>query len=431
MSSLWQSKTGKLFIGGCGTQLGLLMTFGGLIVMVLVCAVCASSSALTIGMSQPRAAQMPATGSVETPTPAAELVQLRQEVDLLLDRVQYLRDNVPTVAPPTPSPTPVPPTPMVTAGQAAVNLRSGPGVNYSRIGRLPLGESLPIVGRNASSSWWLVATPGGGVAWVSALAVGATFVDDTIPVVSIPALLVQPAAQSVQPGADLGQSFQPPATAPEASYPAVLPETGPNMPRGTPTAVAGQSRRFVQDTLGYKQLIRRMLLPTVSESFSPHGDLIAITERISLYTITPDGTTQRILLEDDETIDLVGGAVWSPDGQYLAFAANHLRRDCDPCRTVGLVRMSDGEISYLEPPPSAGLDLPRWTQDGRLLVVAYSDELSEGNVYSYDISGRQGERASGSYVLSSSHDGQKWFPWLPGRSWDLSRAEGISSYYSD
>jgi hypothetical protein len=285
------------------------------------------------------------------------------------------------------------------------------------------------VGRNGSSSWWLVATPGGGVAWVSAMVVGATHVDDTIPVVSIPALLVQPASQSIQPGPALAQSFQPPVTAPEPSYPVVLPETGPAPPRGTPTAVPSQSRRFVQDTLGYKQLIRRMLLPTVSESFSPHGDLIAITERITLNVITPDGTTKRILLEDDDTIDLVGGAVWSPDGRFLAFAANRLE-GCDPCRTVGLARLSDGEISYLEPPPNAGLDLPRWTQDGRLLVVAFSDELSGGNVYSYDISGR-GEQASGSYVLSSSHAGQKWFPWLPGRLWDLSQAEGVSSYYGD
>jgi len=171
MNLLWRSKTGKLFIGGCGTQLGLLLTLGGLIAVVLACAICASSSALSLRLTQPQAAQLPAPESVETPAAAAEIVQLRQEVDLLLGRVQYLRGNVPTVAPPTLTPTPIPPTPMVTAGQAAVNLRSGPGVNYSRIGRLPVGGSLPIVGRNSGSSWWLVATPGGGVAWVSALVV--------------------------------------------------------------------------------------------------------------------------------------------------------------------------------------------------------------------------------------------------------------------
>jgi hypothetical protein len=208
-------------------------------------------------------------------------------------------------------PTPTPPTPMATASQSGVNLRSGPGVNYNRIGRLALGESLPIVGRNNDSSWWLVATPGGGVAWVSAMVVATTYADDTLPVVSIPALLVQPAAaQSIQPPANSDG----PGSGSMATFPVILPETGPEpgpislAPPGTPTAMPNEARRFVQDTLGYKQLIRRLLLPTVSESFAPHGDQIAITERIGLYTITPDGATKRVLLEDDDRYDLA--AIW-------------------------------------------------------------------------------------------------------------------------
>jgi uncharacterized protein YgiM (DUF1202 family) len=431
MHSFWKSKTGKLFIGGCGTQLGMVFTFGGLLVLILACTVCVSSSALSIGLTQ-QAATAPTTEPTESALPPAELTLLRGEVDSLLVRVKDLRENVPTVAPPTPIPTPTPPTPMITASQAAINLRSGPGVNYTRIGRLPLGESLPIVGRNQDSSWWLVATPGGGVAWVSATVVAATYADDKIPVVSIPALLVQPGVAGVQPA-------QPVSSASGSAFPVVLPSTGSvtptpalqvALPPGTPTAVASQGRRFVQDTLGYKQLIRRMLLPTVSESFSPHGDQIAVTERITLYTITPDGSTKRVLLEDDESIDLVGGAVWSPDGRYLAFAADQVQ-ECGFCQTVGLVRVSDGTISYLEPPHhTLGLDQPRWTQDGRLLVNAHPGEPIQGIVHVYDVSG-QGQIAAGSYVLSSSHDGQKWFPWQPGRLWEVSSAEGVDSYYSD
>jgi uncharacterized protein YgiM (DUF1202 family) len=431
MHSFWKSKTGKLFIGGCGTQLGMVFTFGGLLVLILACTVCVSSSALSIGLTQ-QAATAPTTEPTESALPPAELTLLRGEVDSLLVRVKDLRENVPTVPPPTPIPTPTPPTPMITASQAAINLRSGPGVNYTRIGRLPLGESLPIVGRNQDSSWWLVATPGGGVAWVSATVVAATYADDKIPVVSIPALLVQPGVAGVQPA-------QPVSSASGSAFPVVLPSTGSvtptpalqvALPPGTPTAVASQGRRFVQDTLGYKQLIRRMLLPTVSESFSPHGDQIAVTERITLYTITPDGSTKRVLLEDDESIDLVGGAVWSPDGRYLAFAADQVQ-ECGFCQTVGLVRVSDGTISYLEPPHhTLGLDQPRWTQDGRLLVNAHPGEPIQGIVHVYDVSG-QGQIAAGSYVLSSSHDGQKWFPWQPGRLWEVSSAEGVDSYYSD
>ena len=45
--------------------------------------------------------------------------------------------------------------------------------------------------------------------------------------------------------------------------------------------------------------------------------------------------------------------------------------------------------------------------------------------------GGEGQIAAGRYLLSSSHDGQKWFPWLPGKSWATDGAEGVSSYYSD
>ncbi len=430
MHPIWRSSTGKLFVGGCGAQLGLVLTFGGLLVTLLACAICGFSSALSLSLNQ-TVAQAQATPAGEAMVAPAEVELLRQEMDVLLARLKYLRQNVPTVAPPTPTPTPTPPTPMATASQSGINLRSGPGVDYNRIGRLALGESLPIVGRNNDSSWWLVATPGGGVAWVSAMVVAATYADDNLPVVSIPALLVQPAVQSIQPPAVLAG----PESGSMATFPVTLPETGPEpgpislAPPGTPTAVPNEARRFVQDTLGYKQLIRRLLLPTVSESFAPHGDQIAITERISLYTVTPDGATKRLLLEDDGRYDLAGGVVWSPDGRYLAFVANQIN-GCQYCRRVGLVRLGDGQITYLEPPSSAGLDLPRWTQDGRLLVTAHAGQPEQGAVYVYDTSG-QGQIASGRFSLSSSHNGQKWFPWQPGKVWETTSAAGVASYYAD
>jgi Tol biopolymer transport system component len=180
----------------------------------------------------------------------------------------------------------------------------------------------------------------------------------------------------------------------------------------------------VQDTLGYKQLIRRLLLPTVSESFSPDGAQIAITEKVKLYTITADGANSRVLLEDDDEIDLVGGVVWSPDGQYLAFVAKRLQGCTSSCGTVGLVRLGDGAVTLLKPPSGLNLDLPRWTQDGRILVNA------QGTVYVYDTSG-QSQPATGSYLLSSSHDGQKWFPWQPGKNWPLDPSRPVDSYYGD
>jgi hypothetical protein len=417
MSSFWNSNIGKLFIGGCGTQMGVLFVLGGLGATLLFCVVCATPTVLSLGLAQ--APQPPPVSIADSSSPE-EATLLRQGVVSLVEQIIDLRTNGLAVQPLTAASSPPPSKPIVIANQGAVNLRSGPSITYNRIGRLPLGGSLEIVGRAQDSNWWLVEAPG-GLAWISGDVTAAANVDDSIPVVTIPALLVQPA------------SLSPAVVAPTASSstggPAITSGPTPVPIPGTPTAVAGQSRRFAQDTVGYKQLVRRLLLPTVSESFSPHGDRLAITEKIKLYTIEVDGSSSRILLEDDDTINLLGDVVWSPDGEYIAFVADRLD-DCSLCRVVGLVAMGDGSINYLDPPAGAAIDRPRWTQDGRLLVTVYWTEPAEGAAYIYDTSG-QGQLAAGSYILSSSHAGQKWFPWQPGKVWQVDHPEGTGSYFSD
>jgi hypothetical protein len=399
--------------------------------MLLFCFVCASTNALTIGIAQqanPPAPVVPVIVQV-TATPPQEVTLLQQQVDSLQVKVQSLRAEALTPLPPAATATPIPPPPksIAMAAEGHVNLRAGPGEEYNRLGRLLLGDSVEIVGRNPDSTWWLVVTHNGQFAWVADMAVATFNIQDTLPVVSIPVLLVQ------LPGAQQAVAAAPAPPAAEITPAPALPtSTAPSVnitqPRGTPTVEAQASRRFVQDTLGYKQLIRRLLLPTVSESFAPHGERIAITEKIKLYTITTDGSTSRILLEDDDTINLIGDVVWSPDELYLAFVADR-RRDCDPCRTVGLARLGDGKISYLKFPPDAGADRPRWTQDGKLLVTIFWDTVENGTVYEYDTVGL-GQEAAGSYILSSSHNGQKWFPWLPGKVWQAD-SQQTDSYYSD
>jgi SH3-like domain-containing protein len=356
----------------------------------------------------------------------SEVVLLQERIELLTGKVIAIRANAPYLPTPTSTPLPPPPKPIVMAHQGGVNLRSGPSDEYFRVGRLAKGESLEIVGRNNDSSWWLVTTPGGSLAWLCSKVVSSYNVNNNIPVVTIPALLVQPNAGSGVAAASNAPGATPAAIGVQAP---VVSSVAVPLPAGTPTAAASASRRFVQDTLGYKQLIRRLLLPTVSESFSPDGAQIAITEKIKLYTITTEGANSRVLLEDDGKLDLVGGAVWSPDGRYLAFVANRLQ-NCDPCGTVGLVRLSDGALTLFDPPPGLGLDLPRWTEDGRLLVNAHPGDPAQGTVYVYDTSG-QGQVAAGNYLLSSSHDGQKWFPWQPGKTWQVGPAARADSYYGD
>jgi uncharacterized protein YraI len=68
----------------------------------------------------------------------------------------------------TPSPGASPPGltgPTVVAGTEAVNVRSGPGTSFARLGQLDPGVQASIIGRH--SDWWQVEY-GGAPAWVSA-----------------------------------------------------------------------------------------------------------------------------------------------------------------------------------------------------------------------------------------------------------------------
>ncbi len=81
-----------------------------------------------------------------------------------------------TIATPTPRPTPTPvatPTPTpppypVVVTNEAINLRSGPGTIYPRVGKTQPGLVYRIMGKNKQGSWWEIEMPGGKKAWISA-----------------------------------------------------------------------------------------------------------------------------------------------------------------------------------------------------------------------------------------------------------------------
>ncbi len=80
--------------------------------------------------------------------------------------------QLPTVAVPTVTGTPAGPMAVVSAGnEPQINLRSGPGSLYDKVGVLLVGQSVPAKGRSPKGEWILVDYPGvpGGQAWVYAL----------------------------------------------------------------------------------------------------------------------------------------------------------------------------------------------------------------------------------------------------------------------
>lgn len=101
--------------------------------------------------------------------------------------------------PPTPRPTSRPtPTavtkPIVQVRSTTVNLRSGPGTDYSVIGRATPGAQLPITGKNSANDWWQVCCVDGQRVWVAARVVDAHGPLSQVPVV--PASLTELALSS-------------------------------------------------------------------------------------------------------------------------------------------------------------------------------------------------------------------------------------------
>lgn len=111
-------------------------------------------------------------------------------------------DSPPPI-PATPTPIPATPTaappsqidnsPTLTA-LAALNIRSGPGLDYPTVGQLTPGQSVPITGKNPAGTWWQVNYPPGSssLAWANADAQYSTATHaENVPIVSLPAPLAE------------------------------------------------------------------------------------------------------------------------------------------------------------------------------------------------------------------------------------------------
>jgi hypothetical protein len=70
-------------------------------------------------------------------------------------------------SPPTPVPTPAPPQPEAVVATKVLNVRSGPGANYSRVGQIKEGERLKVIGRTDASDWLKIVTSNGQEGWVA------------------------------------------------------------------------------------------------------------------------------------------------------------------------------------------------------------------------------------------------------------------------
>lgn len=122
---------------------------------------------------------------------------------------------LPTEPPDTPTPESTPF--AIPAGDFNVNIRSGPGVDFPRIGRLSVDGSIAVVGRTASGEWWQVCCVDGESGWV-----WADVVEVRGPLEDVPVPLTVP--QGASPATAAPTSAAPTATRPP---PAPSPTSAP------------------------------------------------------------------------------------------------------------------------------------------------------------------------------------------------------------
>ncbi len=83
-------------------------------------------------------------------------------------------------------PTAAPGVPSLTAN-TNVNVRSGPGTHYHRIGLMVQGQTAEVIGRSPDGAWWVIKFPGvsSGQGWVSAAYVTTTGTEN-VPIIQPP-----------------------------------------------------------------------------------------------------------------------------------------------------------------------------------------------------------------------------------------------------
>jgi uncharacterized protein YraI len=186
-----------------------LLMMAALVLAVFVSAGCTAG--------EPEVAQVPPTKTPKptfTPTPewTPTPIVFATATPVVPPTPEATATPVPTEVPPSPTPEPAP---NFTAEQE-VNIRSGPGTSYPKLGSLAAGDSYEILGKNAASDW-LQFVYDGDPAWVSADMVtvsgnmGTVEVAQNIP--APPAPTARPVAPRPQP------TSPPPPTSPPAPPP--------------------------------------------------------------------------------------------------------------------------------------------------------------------------------------------------------------------
>jgi hypothetical protein len=94
----------------------------------------------------------------------------------------------------TAAPAPANDAPSLTVTNEFVNVRTGPSIEYERIGSLNQGQTAPVKGKSQDGQWWQISFPSGagGIGWVFGQYVEANAAGRNVPVASAPPLPPKP-----------------------------------------------------------------------------------------------------------------------------------------------------------------------------------------------------------------------------------------------
>lgn len=205
-------------------------------------------------------------------------------------------------APPTDSPNSTAPaavaattTGRIVTDGSRLNVRSGPGTNYSIIAKVASGQSVQLMGRSADGAWSQIALPDqpAGLGWV--------------------------ASRFITGG---NAAAAPEAATPNDNNTGVAPVAVVSAPTG-----GLRGKLVFQDRQGGMIYLYRLdsgALTTLTGGFdpslSPDGSRVVFTRgggENGIYLINSDGSDEHKIFGERE---LLRSPKWSPDGQWIVFA---------------------------------------------------------------------------------------------------------------
>lgn len=267
-----------------------------------------------------------------------------------------------------------------------LNVRTGPGVQYDRVGFLLQGESAPILGVDPASGWWKIQCPAtltGSDCWVSG---GAQYSQaanaDGVPAAPVPPSPTPPPTPTAPPVADTSTSTSASTAAGLVAY---ADNTGlwvipVNVNASPPTA--GAPRQLATQTD-----ISRLLI-------SPDGKKVAFlggsSEANILGYFNTDGDGGDILVASvslpnatgsTDVAVLIDQMQWLPDSQALAFSTyvvNKVGPGAAPQADLWTVSLNGARQERF--PAGSGGDTFNISPDGARVIFGLPESVMQVNM---------------------------------------------------